>query len=379
VNPPFASTVRRLAPIVLAAWLAGCTSTSGLLSGDKIDYYSGAAKTRPLEIPPDLTQLARDPRYAPQGGVVSASAVQSAPAAGTLATTTASIAPTTMGRARIERQGGQRWLVVEAATPETLWPDIRAFWIERGFTLTTDNAQAGLIETDWAENRAKLPNDFIRSMLGRAIDRVYDTGERDRFRTRVERTAAGTEIYLSHRGLEEVYSSERRDHTVWIPRASDPQLEAEILTRLMVRLGAKEETARTLVTTAPEAPARARLIGADGALAALEVDEPFDRAWRRVGLALDRGGFSVEDRDRTAGLYFVRYIDPKYAGKDEPGFFGRLFSFGSRADEIKPVRYRVQVKGSGDKSTVSVLNASGAPETGDPGKSIVASLVRELR
>jgi outer membrane protein assembly factor BamC len=162
---------------------------------------------------------------------------------------------------------------------------------------------------------------LIRSTLGRVIDKLYDTGERDRYRTRVERTATGSEIFISHRGLEEVYVGDRNESTVWRPRGPDAQLEAEILTRLMVRLGSKEEGAKAAV--AGRRRPRRGPVRCGQPAAALEVDEPFDRAWRRVGLALDRGGFTVEDRDRSAGLYYVRYIDPKTAGKEEPGFFAR--------------------------------------------------------
>lgn len=374
VKSPLAATPARCAVLALAASLAGCSSVEGFLSGDRIDYRSQAVKTRPLEIPPDLTQLARDPRYAPQGGVISASATPQAPQLLSGSAPMTTVAPAAAGKVRVEKQGPLRWLVAEAA-PEVLYPEIKAFWEERGFRLTTDNPQAGVMETDWVENRAKLPNDLIRSTLGRLVDRLYDTGERDRFRTRLERGAAGTEIYISHRGLEEVYTSELKDSTGWRPRDNDPQLEAELLTQLLMKLGARDEAAaRTAVAAAPEAPARARTLAEP---ATLEVDEPFDRAWRRVGLALDRGGFTVEDRDRSAGLYYVRYVDPKTAAVDEPNFFARLF--GAKGPNRDPVRYRVALKGGGDKTTVAVQTSAGAPETGEAGKTIASRLVRELR
>ncbi len=371
---PLAATPARCTALALVASLAGCSSVEGLLSGDKVDYRNAAAKTRPLEVPPDLTQLARDPRYAPQGGVVSAAATPRTPQLQTASTAMqSSVVPSVVGKVRVEKQGQQRWLVAEAP-PETVYAEVRAFWQERGFTLTTDNAQAGVMETDWVENRAKLPNDLIRSTLGRLVDKLYDTGERDRFRTRIERGPNGTEVYLSHRGLVEVYTDERKEGTGWRPRDNDPQLEAEILTRMLVRLGSQEEAAKALVANAPDTPARARALAAAGTL---EVDEPFDRAWRRVGLALDRSGFSVEDRDRSAGLFFVRYIDPKTAGVDEPNFFARLF--GAKGPDKTPVRYRVVLKGNEGKTVVSVQTSAGAPEGGDAGKNIVSQLVRELR
>lgn len=375
MNPSFRTANPHCIALALALALAGCSSVEGLLAGDKIDYRGSASvKPKPLEVPPDLTQLSRDARFAPQGGVVSASTTPQGPAlqgGGSAPLTT--VAPTVVGKVRIERQGQQRWIVAEAP-PEVVYPEVRAFWQERGIALSVDKPEAGVMETDWLENRAKLPNDMIRSTLGRLVDRLYDTGERDRFRVRIERAGTGTEIYLTHRGLEEVYTNEQKDSTVWKPRDNDPALEAEILTRLLVRLGSKEDSAKALVANAPEAPARARALGDT---AALEVDEPFDRAWRRVGLALDRGGFTVEDRDRSAGLYYVRYIDPKVAAVEDPGFFARLF--GAKGPDKSPVRYRVALKAAGDKTTVSVQSSAGAPAAGDTGKTIVAQLVRELR
>lgn len=373
VTFPLVATPARCAVLALVAGLAGCSSIDGILSGDKVDYRNAAAKTRPLEVPPDLTQLARDPRYAAPGGVISASSTPQTPSLQATGAPTSTVVPAVVGRVRVEKQGTQRWLVAEAP-PEVVYPEVKAFWQERGFSLTTDNVQAGVMETDWVENRAKLPNDLIRSTLGRLVDRLYDSGERDRFRTRIERGANGTEIYLTHRGLEEIYTSNLRDSTAWRPRDNDPQLEAEILTRLLVRLGSKEETAKAAVANAVEAPARARALDAPGTL---EVDEAFDRAWRRVGLALDRSGYTVEDRDRAAGLFFVRYIDPKAAAVDEPNFFARLF--GASGPDRTPVRYRVALKAAGDKTRVSVQTSAGAPEGGEAGKNIVERLVRELR
>jgi outer membrane protein assembly factor BamC len=365
----------------LALAVAGCSTVESFVSGDKIDYRSAGTRTPGLDIPPDLTQLARDTRYQQTGGAVSAAAFQAnaaTPAAAPQASTT--VAPQQVGDVRVERQGNQRWLATPMS-PELLWPQLQAFWKERGFTLSTDQPDAGVMETDWAENRAKLPNDIIRNTLGRVIDSFYSTGERDKFRTRVERTASGSEVYISHRGMEEVFTSQSKDNTVWQPRAADPQLEAEFLSRLMVRLGVKEEAARSAVVAAagPAPQARARLLtGQPGA--ALQVDDGFDRAWRRVGLALDRGGFTVEDRDRAQGLYFVRYIDPGKSMKSEPGFFSKLFSFGAKDDGAGgPARYRVSVKADGDRSTVTVLNAQGAPEGGEVGKRIVGILVDDLK
>ena len=369
-----------LVPLVLALALAGCSSLENLMSGDKIDYRTTGTKTNGLEVPPDLTQLARDSRYAQPSGSVSASTFQ-APQPANAAPVAQSVAPQTLGAVRFERSGNQRWLATSMA-PEQLWPQLQSFWADRGFKLVVNQADAGVMETEWAENRAKLPQDIIRNTVGRVFDSLYSTGERDKFRTRVERGPNGTEVYITHRGMVEVYSNQLKDQTVWQPREADPQLEAELLSRLMVKLGAKDEAAKSVVASAatvPSAAPRARVLASAGA-SGLQVDDSFERAWRRVGLALDRSGFTVEDRDRSQGVYFIRYVDPATAGRDEPGFLSKLFSFGSKnPNEGGPTRYRVVVKGDATASTVTVQNGQGAPENGEAGQRIVKLLVEDLK
>lgn len=390
MNSLFAVTPTRLAALALLAGLAGCSSISDSLGGDKVDYRTSTTKAKPLEVPPDLSQLARESRYQTQGGVVSAAAAAGAGGAGSSAATAAgpaSVALAAQGQMRVERDGQQRWLVVPLS-PEQLWPQLKAFWEQRGFVIESENAAAGVMETNWAQNRTKLPNDLIRNTLGKVFGNAYDTGERDLYRTRVERTANGSEIYIAHRGLIEIYNDSQREGTTWRARPAEPQLEAELLSRLMVALGAKDEPARAMVAAAaaPAAGASAPTTGAAAADpnararalagAALEVDEPFDRAWRRVGLTLDRSGFSVEDRDRAAGVYFVRYVDPKSAGKDEPGWWGRLM--GETTTQV-PVRYRVALKANGSKTTINVLTSAGGAEVGENGQRIATQLVNDLR
>ena len=361
--------------------LSGCSIVGDTLSGDKVDYRSGGEKTIGLDVPPDLTQLTRDSRYQQtQGGAVSAASYQAgtvAAAAAPAASAAVTVAPEAIGDMRIERLGNERWLRTNL-TPEQLWPQLQAFWKERGFRLTADEPTAGVMETDWAENRAKLPQDFIRSSIGKVLDGLYSTGERDKFRTRVERASGGSEVYITHRGMIEVVTGQNKENTIWQPRPAEPQLEGEFLSRLMLRLGAKEEAAKAAGATlsAPGAAARARLVEGESA-ATLQVDDGFDRAWRRVGVALDRSGFTVEDRDRTQGLYFVRYVDPANVGREEPGFFAKLFGLDKK--DGGPAKYRVSVKGAGERSVVSVLDNKGAPENSAAGKRIAATLLEELK
>ena len=221
------SFVPTLALLGTTALLAACTTTGdGLFSGEKVNYRSAAIKAQPLEVPPDLTQLARESRYQPQGGVISAAAAGAVPSAQAASAAGAApvVALNSLADMRVQRDGNRRWLLVQQ-TPEQLWPRLKTFWQERGFTLVEENAATGVMETNFSENRARLPNDVVRNTIGRLLGNLYDTGERDSYRTRLERTAAGTEIYISHRGVEEVKVSDARDSgTTWRARDSEPEL-----------------------------------------------------------------------------------------------------------------------------------------------------------
>ncbi len=356
--------------LALLLALSACSSVGELIKGDRVDYKSaGQSKSPSLDVPPDLTQLSRDARYAVPGGTVTASGYQAGQATGASAVA-ASTAPNQLGDVRIERAGNQRWLVVKRP-PEALWDTVREFWQENGFLLTIEQANTGIIETDFAENRAKLPQDIIRRTLGRVFDGMYSTGERDKFRTRLERGSDGTEIYISHRGMVETVPNASTGSTIWQPRPADPELETEFLRRLMIKLGVPGERARSVATVTQQPVAQV----AAGSQPTLKINEGFDRAWRRVGLSLDRTSFTVEDRDRAQGLYFVRYVEPT-ADKKDPGFFGRMFSSTPTA---APLKLRISVRGEGQTSTVAVLNAEGAPDTSASAKRILQLIAEDLR
>jgi outer membrane protein assembly factor BamC len=350
VNPFFKLTL-----VSVAISLSACT----ILETDKVDYRSASngVKVPSLDVPPDLTQLSKDSHYTVLGGAVSASGFKAGQPA---VSTTPVVAAIAMGDVRIERAGNQRWLVVNRPA-DKLWEPVKEFWQENGFLLAMDQNTLGIMETDWAENRAKIPQDFIRSTLGKAFDSLYSTAERDKFRTRLERNANGdTEIFISHRGVIETLVSKSGDsagNTIWQPRPVDPELEAEFLRRLMVKLGVSEPQAKTLVASS-NAPKSIASVSTESGQPTVRIEEGFESAWRRVGLALDRTGFTVEDRDRKQGIYFVRYV-PLNADNTEPGFFSKLFSSSKGNDAAK---LQIAVRSTANVTTVSVLDAKGSPE-----------------
>jgi outer membrane protein assembly factor BamC len=376
------------AALVLASLLLAACTTLGFET-KKVDYKS-TGKLPPLEIPPDLTRPGADDRYAvpdinPRGTATYSDYARDR-SGGSASPTVASVVLPTTQNVRVERDGNQRWLIVNG-TPDQVWPVVKQFWQETGFIVNVEVPEAGIMETDWAENRAKLDAGVIRNFFGRVLDSVYSTSERDKFRTRLEKgvTPGTTEIYISHRGMEDVFTNTEGPSddiirsTIWQPRPPDPTLEAEMLGRLMTRFGVEGERAKRQLASAGNVAPRARLIkGPDGGTLAL--DDQFDRAWRRVGLALDRVGFTVEDRDRSKGLYYVRYIDPQIdvETKKETGWLSKLKFWGG-SEPPKPEQYRILVTDKQSESLVNVLNGKGAQEQSDTSNRILTLLYNQLK
>lgn len=375
---------RKISALTLSILAVAATGCSMMPDSRKIDYKS-SGKLPTLEIPPDLSQLSRDDRYLVPDDAGKGTATFSAYAADRSPEAQAgqSVLLPQVEKLRVERSGNQRWLV--AAMPaDAMWDTIKDFWQETGFIINVERPEAGVMETDWAENRAKIPDDIIRNTLGKLIDSLYSTGERDKFRTRLEPGSepGTTEIYISHRAMEEVYTSSSKDETRWQPRDPDPELEAEMLRRLMVRLGAEERRAEVALAQ-PKAEPRARLANTADGSGRLEVVDRFDRAWRRVGLALDRVGFTVEDRDRSRGLYFVRYVDPELDNltKKPDGMLSKLaFWKGSSKSPVSREQYRIHVADvANGNASVQVLTSEGGVDKSETARRILSLLQQQLQ
>jgi len=275
---------------------------------------------------------------------------------------------------RVERDGKQRWLVVNRPA-ELVWPIVQSFWKENGFEYVIEQQQLGLLETEWAENRAKIPQDFIRRSLGKVLDGLYSSGQRDKYRTRIERNnTGGVDIYVTHRGMVEEYKDQTKTGTIWVQRPNDPELEAEFLSRLMIKLGVSGDQAKASTASAKTAAVQTSVM-TQGNTTLLNIPDSFDVAWRRVGLALDRTGFTVEDRDRAQGVYFVRYVDT--TSKEEKGFFSSMFSKKPKA--MGPVKYRIVVRKAGNATEVTVQDAAGKTENTPVTQRILKLLADDLR
>ena len=331
--------------------LTACLSTSD----SKIDYRSNV-KGSPLEVPPGMSGYEKNDQYALGGAVSAKNVAQNA-------NVPTNLTPVALDAQdmHIERAGDTRWLVVKRPA-EQVWPTVQTFWQDNGFTLRTNQANLGIMETDWAENRANLPQTGLRKLLGRALDTVYDSGMRDMFRTRVEKVNGGVEIYISHRGMEEVYTSTNKDSTIWQPRAADPELEVELLRRLMVALGTNEADAKAALQNSTNTLKGASIQGDQ-----LVVNDSMENAWRRVGQVLDRAGLSVTDRDISQRVY---YVTPN---PDDRGLFKKSFG---KLNETYQVRF-TQV--SANQIKVGFADKAGKAYTGDGLDKVLKNLQTNLK
>jgi outer membrane protein assembly factor BamC len=315
--------MKRLFLITLVSALAGC---SYLAQHDRRVEYKTAKPTSSLELPPDLSATIEDELKIPDPKTTYAQ-TSTKPAAQKISTPVLEKS----SNIKVLRDGSKRWLHIADQTPEQTWTKVRNFWTDSGFSLKKDNAQIGVLETEWNENRGDIPQDVVRRTLGKVLDFLWQGSTRDKFRTRLERVENGTEIFLTHRGAEEVSQG---DSFVWQPRASDSELEAEMLQRLMIYLGETPEQAKTTIANVPTSKQpRAGLYENS-----LLINEEFPLAWRSVGLAIDKSGINIDDRNRATGLYYVKFVESELKHQKK-GWLESLWS----GEEVPPQELQIRL------------------------------------
>ena len=408
--------IRGVALLMAGGLVAGCSSPSPT----KIDYRSDAkAKQSSLAVPPNMLDETADQRsLPPQGGETSLSALKQVQSAAPSSDDT-QVLPQVSGM-HIQRDGTESWLVIDNKTPDQVWPQVRRFWQEQGFLLVLDQRDKGVMETDWNETHQKISDGLIRNTLSWAAGNSYVSAERNKYRTRLETSpAGGTYIFVSQKGLSEQITGSNNDTTKWVPSPNDPALETEYLKRLMVTLArakpgvpdaqiAAEEDAKATAAAAPSkskgTDAAAAAVAAENVASAgqrsgrgvsgaagasgdtgggqytsteLTLSEPYDRAWLRVGVALDRANFTVDDRDRTKGIYYVRYVDPRDRTSDEQGFWNQIFH--GRKEKIAK-QYKLNVRAVTENQTrVAIVDDGGKIDNSRPAREIMSLVVSELQ
>jgi outer membrane protein assembly factor BamC len=353
----------RYASLSLLLTLVACGNVEELVPDRRPDYRTSQIGN-PLEVPPDLTTSTIDDSLVVPDLGASGDASLSDYTRERQGGAPAEVVAREPEGMRIERSDDRRWLVVERP-PEAIWPRIKEFWLSNGFPLSREDPRVGVIETDWLENRADIPDGPVRAVLSRFLDFAYSAPTRDKFRVRLERTSDGTEIFLTHFGVEEMVrtpsgraTTSQSAFTTWQSRPRDPELEAEMLSRLMVYLGASEQRARQELAETGEAPdsrTQTRVVEDSQGRQALLVDRPYDEAWRLVGLALDSERFVVEDQNRAEGLYLVEYRSTT-EGQRSSGLLSTLAFW--RDEDLQNVepgeRFKVRLAGQGPQTLVVV-------------------------
>lgn len=383
-NLDVSSTRRRpwwALPVALVSVLAlnACSTidqVAEVLPDKKVEYKKSRVGNS-LEMPPGLAAPKHSGEYTIPGGRGTATYSgyaqdeESASEGGT------QVLPIKDG-IQVKRDGDKRWLVINADADD-LWERTRDFWLQEGFLLQVADPGAGVMETDWSENRADIPSGLIRDTLKKFADFAYSAPTRDKYRTRFERGVAPnvTEIYITQQGVREVIAGDA-GNTVWESRPSDPGLEAVMLSRLAVFLGLEKERAQRMVADAQRARTTGVEMVRNATGVSLAVKADFPTTWREVGLALDRVGFAVEDRDRTQGVYHVRYHDPLKEQGQKKGWLDKMKFWSSEDNKVSQDPYQVKVSTSAEGSNVTVLDGSGARDNSSTAQRILTLLHEQL-
>ncbi|KND56553.1 putative transmembrane protein [Candidatus Paraburkholderia schumanniana] len=401
----FRVTKRMAALFAVAGIVAGCGSTNPNAFNYKSDQRS---KQVSLAVPPNLLDEAADQRsLPPQGGQATLSDLQQIQKVAPNAPT---VVPPVSGM-RIQRDGAERWLVIDGKTPEQVWPQVRRFWQEQGFLLVVDQRDKGVMETDWNETHPQISDGLIRDTLAKATGNSYVTAERNKYRTRLETAPdGGTYVFISQKGMREALTGVDNDSSQWQARPNDPALENEYLKRLMSSLAMADQRVASGGATSLDTPAAAGAADAgakpakggeskaaavaaqnaayagnspiknevvpEAASSQMTLPEAYDRAWLRVGIALDRANFTVDDRDRAKGVYYVRYVDPTDKSSAQQGFWSQVFH---GRKEMKAKQYQVNVRGITEQQTrVAIVDDKGNVDSSPQARQIMALLADQI-
>lgn len=370
--------------LLLSITLAGCSSGGGFFSDSEREYRTQRETVEDLEVPPDLTRSAiQDAMVVPDTG--SASYAEYAKRDKGESTTNAAnrVVLPEFSNISIHRDGDQRWLVIKGE-PQQIWPKVVEFWRKNGLLLVEQDPAIGVMKTDWLESRADIKQGTITEFFRKSLGSIYSSATRDQFRVRLEpgEEPGTTELYLTHRGMEEKLVenvSGDADTTYWTPRPNDPGIEAAMLRSLMIDLGVTEEQADSLLAKEEQQQHRSRLVQ-NSQLSELYIKEGFARAWRLTGVALDRIGFAVEDRDRSAGIYYVRYNQLADDKEKEGGFFSKLAFWRDDDSQIDDkAQYQVKLNELDDETKVIVRDQAGETDNSKTARRILSMIHEQIR
>ncbi|VAX11153.1 hypothetical protein MNBD_GAMMA26-1352 [hydrothermal vent metagenome] len=375
----------KILPILIAFGITGCGMmpyVNKVLPDRKVDYKKEKQAETDLEVPPDLTKSSIDdarmvPDISPAGTATYSDYVSERKAAGA---TSGAVMPQ-IGQLEMRRDGDVRWLVAQAPVKD-VWYKVISFWRENDILLLKQDAKVGLMRTDWIENRADNKSSFVPDFMRKAFGGTDTAATRDQYRVRLEagKASGTTEIYLTHRGMEETSregAAGGDGQATWVTRPTDRGLETEMMRRMMVFFGAPDKRIVADLAQQDERQPRSQLISNKGR-SELKVMEEFSRAWRLTGMALDRGGFAVEDQDRGEGIYFVRNTDSGQDAVKKKGFFSKL-AFWEDGEVEQENQYQIRVIDAGKTTIVVIQNSKGIRDNSATAKRILELLHEQLK
>lgn len=353
---------------------SACSTVDSFMdTSNRINYQNNKA-VKVLDFPPDLTAPEYDMAFTiPVDGVVRASNINNLTNSYTVDGRQISVLPKST-KIKSGRIGNIHWIDVNTPA-EKLWPKLREFWRSVGIAVKRDEPRIGIMETEWAENRAGLPMDWFRKALNSALQGAFDAGTRDRYRIRVEKpTDQTTRVFLTHKGAEKIVNGSAAG---WELRPANHELEAELLNRLKAFLQGDGNAAKSSLVTSSATPSSslASLVTQEGHKV-LQVHDNYKRAWVLTGVMLDRIGLVVEKRNQAAGIYVVTY-----RGDDQDtvkrGFFSRIFG-GRKTILIKGQEYQVHVQDAGKLSNVRITDEEGKPLADKQATQVLSRLKKEF-
>lgn len=370
--------------ITMASILTACDTFSNVddtFAGRKVDYKKQSRNVESLEVPPDLTTASYDEMMVVPDINTGGTATFGDYSKDRLGNRVIvdKVLPE-QDNIELIREGDDVRHLVITGTKAQAWEKMREFWLNSGMLIKRENPATGILETEWAENRADIPQDFIRSALSKVLEAFYSAGTRDKYRVRIEEgdTEGKINLFLTHYGMEEVIESDVTERTIWKPRPRDPELEAEMLGRMMVYMGVEEQKAKALLARSATIKAERATISRNAqGNSRLVVKETFPRAWRRTGVSLDRISFVVEDRDRENGIYYVQYNDP-LADEEKGGFLSGL-KFWKDKPATDKSKYQIKLFARGDDTVIIVLDSNGQPDTSKTSYRILNLLHEQLK
>jgi len=316
--------------IFISFFLNGCISIDEVKQKTRnsndisINYYSDKS-VNSLEIPPDLTRPSYEKSFRLED-LGSKSTVNLVNLSDNIIEDNQMPVLKIPTEISVKKSGDRRWLVVSKSS-DTVWNLARQFIKEQGLRIKEQNKLTGIIETDYSENKAVLPDEslnVIRAMFQKALQARYSLPTIDKFRFRIEPLGNDkTQVFLSMSSMREVVTDSGKDHqnTIWQDTDKDRIIETEMLYRLMVFLGGEKAKAREKIIEAiDESKVVVNILEGIKGYTKLRFNLNSQDTWDNVSWALDELNVEIEDKDYKEKSFYIRV-----ARTADKGIFSSVF------------------------------------------------------